>query len=540
MFEESKNASTFLLVMVHGYTHNSRNLNSLAQEVRKSLSDEADIFRPDYPSGLLSNTDPINLALSLKEQIAEHFNSKQYEHVILIGHSVGAVIIRKAYLYALGIKDDVAVPEVEKREPWATKVDRIITLAGMNRGFGYSQKPSKMNWLSYWINRIGIFFGEKTGSGKFIRSFERGSPFIANLRVQWIRLAVDERFELPPTIQLIGTRDDVVQLEDNYDLASDKNFRNINVPDTGHASIIKLDDPQFGAVRKSKFKDALTKSVEELELQNPLPEDPSDVVVIVQHGIRETTTLWRGNLKEVIEKEAKNLGINAKVITPGYGYFPMGRFLVYRDRQKNVEMFMDDYTEALSKNPKAAVHFVGHSNGTYILANALKNYATFTVNRVVFAGSVVRRDFDWGKYHALHRVEKIRNDVATGDWVVGIFPRFLEIFRDDVGSAGHNDFIQDSGKRNNYNGFFPGDHGAAIQEKYHPSISHFILTGENIPLELAGMQNCFVVLLSKLSILVWLMIFGAIGVFGWWIWGNLGGIWLVVYIAILVILLYFI
>lgn len=65
--------------------------------------------------------------------------------MILIGHSSGAVIIRKAYLFALGIQDDVPIPSFEDPQPWTTKVERIITLAGMNRGFDYSKKPSKMN-----------------------------------------------------------------------------------------------------------------------------------------------------------------------------------------------------------------------------------------------------------------------------------------------------------------------------------------------------------------------------------------------------------
>lgn len=537
--KKDSTGSRILVVILHGYTHSPRNLKSLANYVSELLPN-ADIFVPHYSSWIFSNTDPFQLALSLKYKIAQRFEPKHHKKVILIGHSSGAVIIRKTYLYALGIKDDVRVPSVEKPEPWAKEVDRIVTTSGMNRGFNYSQKPSEMSRITYWFFRFGIFLGEITGSGKFIRNLLRGSPYIANLRVQWIRLAVDDRFELPPTIQIIGLRDDLVKLEDNYDLASDRNFRNITVPDAGHASIIKVNDRKHGSYLRSKFKDALQTPIEELDTQNPTSEDPSDVVVIVQHGIRETTALWRLKLKKVIEQKANQLSINTKVITPGYGYFPMGRFLVYRDRQKNVRMFMDDYTEALARNPKADIHFVGHSNGTYVLANALKNYKTFKVNRVVFAGSVVPRNFSWNEYANEGRVEKIRNDVATGDWVVGIFPRFLEIFGDNVGSAGHNGFIDNIAQENSYLGFFPGDHGAAIQEKYHPSIAHFILTGENIELELPGVRNNLVVLLSKLTIIVWLILFGAILGIGWLILGHLGLVWLVIYLAFLIVLLYFI
>lgn len=147
-----------------------------------------------------------------------------------------------------------------------------------------------------------MLFGEITGRGQFIRSFQRGFPFIANLRVQWIRLAVDERFDLPPTIQLIGVLDDVVELEDNYDLASDRRFCNLSVQNSGHASIIKLDDLKHGTSRKSKFQYAIATPIGELKTQESLQKQPpSDLVVILQHGIRETTTLWRLKLKAVIE-----------------------------------------------------------------------------------------------------------------------------------------------------------------------------------------------------------------------------------------------
>ena len=169
-------------MILHGYIHKPRNLDSVAQYVRQLLP-EADILRPYYSSWLFSNTDPIQLALTLEDEIANYFNQKEYEKVILIGHSAGAVIIRKAYLYALGIKDDVPIPSVEEPEPWTTKVDRTITLAGMNRGFDYSEKPRQMNRLKYWVYRAGILLGEITGRGQFIRSFLRGSPYLIPVSV---------------------------------------------------------------------------------------------------------------------------------------------------------------------------------------------------------------------------------------------------------------------------------------------------------------------------------------------------------------------
>ena len=57
---------------------------------------------------------------------------------------------------------------------------------------------------------------------------------------------------------------------------------------------------------------------------------------------------------------------------------------------------MDQYTQNLAKYPNSdgRISYIGHSNGTYILASALDRYPSLRVNQIVFAGSVVRTDYD--------------------------------------------------------------------------------------------------------------------------------------------------
>jgi microcin C transport system ATP-binding protein len=52
-----------------------------------------------------------------------------------------------------------------------------------------------------------------------------------------------------------------------------------------------------------------------------------------------------------------------------------------------------------------------------------------TFGNVVFAGSVVRSDFDWRRCIRSHQVSRVLNYVATTDWVVAIFPRLLGVLR---------------------------------------------------------------------------------------------------------------
>jgi triacylglycerol esterase/lipase EstA (alpha/beta hydrolase family) len=92
------------------------------------------------------------LSLELKARIEQHWiaalsSGKPYEDVICIGHSVGGLMVRQAYLIASG-----AYPKTGKSEiRWAEKVSRFILLASINRGF----EPS-FAWdsLTFWLKLI--------------------------------------------------------------------------------------------------------------------------------------------------------------------------------------------------------------------------------------------------------------------------------------------------------------------------------------------------------------------------------------------------
>ena len=103
---------------------------------------------------------------------------------------------------------------------------------------------------------------------------------------------------------------------------------------------------------------------------------------------------------------------------------------------------MDQYAEALAKYPnaKGRFHYIGHSNGTYLVARALKEYPCCRFKHIAFAGSVVHKKYDWTHFMS-SQVEAVANYVATTDWVVALFPKALQIMRlQDLGSAGFDGF----------------------------------------------------------------------------------------------------
>jgi len=95
---------------------------------------------------------------------------------------------------------------------------------------------------------------------------------------------------------------------------------------------------------------------------------------------------------------------------------------------------------ALYPNPAAQFSYIGHSNGTYLLAKALQLCPAVRFENVLFAGSVVHTRYDWSSLIPA-RVARVVNYVATDDKVVAVFPQGLERLRyRDLGGAGHLGF----------------------------------------------------------------------------------------------------
>ena len=221
-----------------------------------------------------------------------------YDDIVLVGHSMGALITRKAFLFGLAKTDDQ-----DEKEPvtgWAKKVKRIVLMAGMNRGWDITgQRPLDMGWGRYAQFWIGSWFGELTGTGELAQQTESGAPFVGNLRLEWMRWAKTNRDV--HVVQLLGDIDDIVSDTDNKDLrtAGSKNFTWIRVRGTGHSDIIRLDDRtkeyedcgEIGEYRKKKFLLAATHPNEGLaaisEEQPFEPDTEVTHVVFVLHGIRD-------------------------------------------------------------------------------------------------------------------------------------------------------------------------------------------------------------------------------------------------------------
>jgi pimeloyl-ACP methyl ester carboxylesterase len=530
---------THLLVCLHAYGVSPRTLDQVKAEARKQFP-AAHLFSPQLPFHIFSranfNVIARDVIAAINEWWRRHGNDQV--QIILIGHSLGALLARKVYVVACGETTDAPF-ETEfagTTAQWSHRVNRVVLLAAMNRGWRISHHLSITNAL---VLSVGVFLGrivELLGRRHLmVMQLKRGAPGLTQLRLQWLamRQAAAERGRGGAlTVQLLGTIDDLVGPDDSVDLVSGEDFIYLEVPRSDHLSLIyvngnparlhKPEERAYAAGRAGFFRAALTESREDLtkrrtDLGHSPEHDPSvDHVIFVVHGIRDEG-YWTQKIARYVKTEGQADATNPKrnyaMVTSSYGYFPMAPFLIPGSRRKKVEWLMDQYAQAVARYPNARGHFscIAHSNGTYLVAKALQEYPAVRFERIIFAGSVVRRNFRWERFEG--RVKQIVNYVATGDWVVACFPKLFEHLRvQDLGSAGHDGFGGEEAQLLQVR-FVRGGHSAALGEEHWQHLAKFIVHGK-LP-EGSGEQSPVWKRIGRVPEAVWIGILIVLALIGW-------------------------
>lgn len=527
-----------LVVVIHGMA--GREPISPVFDLVSTTFAGDDILDVRYDASPLSNANPYDIADKVEMEIHAAHQRADYQSIVLVGHSMGAMLARKVLLWGHGEEADRAGAKGVRS--WVGKVERVVSLAGINRGWSIEPKPERMSigrYVSFWI---GERVGRATGTGRLVLSMRRGAPFIADSRVQWIRLARAK--QLPQVIHLLGTQDDLVSRADATDLGVARGTVFISLPDTDHVTIAtKLSETDDGgAVRRQVVRSALLGDLKKLS-----PDQAQELqevrgvrrIVYAVHGIRDRGD-WARDVRAGIEArvragEAGTQPLSVAVNDTRYGYFAMLPFLLYADRQANVRRFMDEYTENLSRFPDAdEFDYVGHSNGTYLLASALQHYLTMKVNRVYFAGSVVPTHYGWADLLDAGRVKRVVNVVSAGDWVVAIFPMLFEqvaVWMNsrpktgalDLGGAGFRGFQDErdpQGRVRNVQ-FADGGHSIGVDTadaQKLAAIVEYAVNGEERGMDAFRNRSApegWLDVLSNVQWLVWLLLAAMAAGLGW-------------------------
>lgn len=381
-----------------------------------------------------------------------------YDKVVLVGHSLGGLLVRYAYLSALGAFNP------DERRNWASAVERVVLFASLNRGVEVSFR--RRWWLPFvaWLTRV-----LPVTRRWLAHDLLRGSEFIANLRIAWIR-EINALDRPPVMVQFLGSSDNLVSVEDSRDVDRFPTGTQQQIPDGTHADLIRLDTAPDPEARFRLIADAFERARPESVGQ---VGDPTQRVVIVLHGIRANNDTWARDLEGYIERQWPG----TEVIAATYGRFSARKFFFPVTRRKFLGWMQDTYAERLAANPRATFHFIGHSNGTYLLGHSLRRIPSMRFERVLLAGSVLPSDYPWQDRIRQHQVRGVRNDRAAKDVPVGFLCAGLRgLGMRDVGTGGVSGFYwEDPAKTEVY--YYDGGHSKALDEVNLPLLANYVMEG---------------------------------------------------------------
>jgi pimeloyl-ACP methyl ester carboxylesterase len=274
-----------LLVVVPGIGGHTSQFSALLDLLKTSPGwvTETQILPYDHNRGLFSRKLAAQIANDLAILIeGAWLENGSFDDIVLIGHSMGALLVRQAYLIALGSSSNNM-----QAKPWANQVSRMVLLAGINRGL----KLSIGQKLTAAILLPGPCL---------LRDLLIGSDFVTNLRLWWIKkLSAQPR--RPLVVQVLGDHDNEVGEQDSLDIEGFLEGHQLMVAGVNHDTIL---DPgksrAFSAQQAGILQLAVLGSIPN-SLGNNVVLDASSKVYFVAHGIRDTNNDWVTDVSNRIE-----------------------------------------------------------------------------------------------------------------------------------------------------------------------------------------------------------------------------------------------
>lgn len=477
------------------------------QHIQQSLPG-ANVLVPELDMGTLSVADPRDLVKQMVAVIDARFERDPFQELIIVAFSAGTLLARSLYGVAHGAG-----------KAWASRVTRIVMVAGITRGWSISSAtPANLRFAApVLLSLVELWSRLVHNRQAFVLHLKRGAPFVIESRLKLLQMETDRRRQsagmpLPHTVLLVGSKDEFVSPADAIDLGPRDSFSYIEVPASTHMEMLDVgSDTPAARNRAALLTLALTADPKELaavamksediddyidELDRPIQNDLEnrcgagirsktvEKVIFVIHGIRDNG-FWTKRVARELKEAGRHRNVMVRAPSPSYGYFSMWDFINPWGRRDAVYWFLEKYCEVRILYPSAKISYVGHSNGTFLAARALELCEMVELQKIVFAGSVVRTNFDWQRFTG--RVGSVLNLVATRDWVVaclpGAFERLgLRFF--GVGGAGFAGFREqgchDGNPAVRNLRFLDGGHGVGISELMWKDIARFVVDDNDI------------------------------------------------------------
>ncbi|GAA2979150.1 pimeloyl-ACP methyl ester carboxylesterase [Microbacterium terrae] len=410
--------------------------------------------------------------------------------VILVGHSIGGIIARAAFLEAAGFGSEA--PDDEPNG-WATKTVRIVLLGSPNSGYHVENFPRSWRWAVPIVSGFAAFTIESVASGAY---------WLADLRLRWLHgIRVLGTTEAPKgsgprplIVQAYGDDDELVTRDDIDDSEYMPGTVRTRISSTDHGGLVDLTDASTKDQRWSELRHVIFGTFHGADTFTPPVETP---VHFLLHGIRASAyDGWIGGVAAALRSQSTDAGSPPpKVVSLNYRFFSAIEFALPFTRRRNVHQFLDTYMAAVLTHSPDQFTFMGHSNGTYMMATVMKHVRAVRFRRILLAGTVLPPGFDWAKLRGRRQIGaydangvwadgEVHNDCARFDVPVGILATAIAGlgFR-DIGAAGLRGFEGSHALDvTSHPTVFPQGHGGALQDhdgypSRMPEIARFLSTG---------------------------------------------------------------
>lgn len=196
-------------------------------------------------------------------------------------------------------------------------------------------------------------------------------------------------------------------------------------------------------------------------------------VVVSLHGIR-TRGVWQKELAPILSKA----GFIPYPLD--YEYFSTFKFLRGKSRDQAVEKLRETLENIMNQEHVRRLSIIAHSFGTYMTAALIQKHHWFRFDKVIFAGAIVRQDFNWSAVFDRCQVNLVRNDYGLLD----IWPNIAQKLVRDAGASGSEKFtakndsrlIQESFPKHKHSDYFCEAH---FREYWIPTLRLILLHDED-------------------------------------------------------------
>lgn len=122
---------------------------------------------------------------------------------------------------------------------------------------------------------------------------------------------------------------------------------------------------------------------------------------------------------------------------PDYGRFKVFQFLIPFLRRRKYKWFVEEYDNK-TRGSTRLPSIVAHSFGTLIVTEVMEKYQHVKFERIIFCGSIVRKNYDWSTKVTRGQCQRVHNDYGGVDfwaWVA----RFVVKEAGESGVEGFSD-----------------------------------------------------------------------------------------------------